>query len=91
MGPLLSWGRAQGVEILYLKLSILGEKGYPDRMILWPDNNIIFVEWKQPGEFPRKLQLARHETLRAMGFDVRVYDDRNVALEEIKSTISATL
>ena len=46
----------------------------PDRLILLPGGRAIFVELKSEGIKPRKLQLIRHEELRALGFKVFVID-----------------
>lgn len=48
--------------------------GMPDRLILLPGGKAIFVELKSEGIKPRKLQLIRHEELRALGFKVFVID-----------------
>lgn len=48
--------------------------GMPDRLILLPGGLAIFVELKSEGIKPRKLQLIRHEELRALGFKVFVID-----------------
>ena len=48
--------------------------GMPDRLILLPEGRVIFVELKSEGIKPRKLQLVRHEELRALGFKVFVID-----------------
>ena len=48
--------------------------GMPDRLILLPGGIAIFVELKSEGINPRKLQLIRHEELRALGFKVFVID-----------------
>lgn len=48
--------------------------GLPDRMCLLPGHKIAFVELKTTGQKPRKIQLAMHRTLRALGFRVEVLD-----------------
>ena len=52
-----------------------GSSGWPDRIVLLPDGKIGFVEVKAPGEKPRKLQVHRHNQLRALGYKVFVLDD----------------
>ena len=54
---------------------ISGTVGWPDRIVLLPDGKIGFVEVKAPGEKPRKLQVHRHDQLRALGYKVFVLDD----------------
>lgn len=52
-----------------------GTAGWPDRIILFPDEKAAFCELKAPGEKPRKLQTHRHGQLRALGFKVYVIDN----------------
>ncbi len=51
-----------------------GLDGIPDRMVLLPDGHMAFVEVKAPGKKPRPLQLARHRTLRRLGYKVYIID-----------------
>lgn len=84
------WADEMGYDVTYLKLTILGQRGWPDRLLLWPMQRALFIEWKAVGESPRPLQEHYHNILRAMGFEVRVYEDDRVALEEVKDLIAAT-
>lgn len=78
-----------GFDCAYLKIQ--AAKGWPDRLLVWGRHdapaNYIWIEWKRPGEKPRPAQLHIHKILRAMGADVRVYDDYRVALEEITEAV----
>lgn len=60
---------------LALKFTSPGFDGVPDRLALLPGGKLAFVEVKAPGKKPRPLQLARHRTLRRLGFKVYVLDD----------------
>ena len=51
-----------------------GTDGMPDRLVLFPEGRIGFVEVKAPGKKPRPLQTARHEMLTCLGFKVYVLD-----------------
>lgn len=51
-----------------------GYDGMPDRIVLFPESRIAFVEVKTPGKTPRPLQTARHKLLRRLGFKVYVLD-----------------
>ena len=79
-----------GVPIYFLKLNVLGMRGWPDRLLFWPYGNLMFIEFKRPGEEPRKLQQWIHKNLRDIGFEVQVHDDAARALESIKAYILAT-
>ena len=72
-----------------LKLVSPGFDGMPDRMALFPDGRLGFVEVKAPGETPRPLQISRHVMLHRMGFKVYVLDDISQIggiIDEIRST-----
>jgi hypothetical protein len=88
---LRAWSTEIGVDIESRKLTVPGERGWPDRMILWEGGNVFFIEFKQPGAKPRALQTYIHEKLRALGFQVEVHDDRNIALDSIKEKVRASL
>lgn len=59
---------------LCLKFVSPGWAGAPDRLCLFPDGKMAFVELKRPGAKPRPLQSARHRQLRKLGFSVYVVD-----------------
>ena len=51
-----------------------GLDGVPDRMVLFPDGKLAFVELKAPGEKMRPLQLLRKRQFEALGFRVYCID-----------------
>lgn len=57
-----------------LKLPAIHNAGLPDRLCLFPDGEVVFVELKAPGKKPRKIQLFIHNKLRGLGFRVEVVD-----------------
>ena len=59
---------------LALKFVSPGMAGVPDRLLLFPEGKIAFVEMKAPGKHPTGLQRLRHEQLRNLGFRVYVID-----------------
>lgn len=48
--------------------------GLPDRLCLFPNGKIVFVEVKTTGQKPRRIQTFVHNRLRALGFRVEVID-----------------
>lgn len=81
-----------GVEALGLiavKLVILGWAGWPDRLVLGPNQFIVFVELKRPGEGPRPSQGYVHKILRRFGFHVIVSDSAPVAIQAIKTAMGS--
>jgi len=74
---------------LALKFVSPGFDGMPDRLVLFPDGKVGFVEVKAPGEKPRPLQISRHILLRKLGFKVYVLDDTEQIggiIDEIRAT-----
>jgi hypothetical protein len=67
-----------------LKLSVLGRRGYPDRLVLYR-GRAWFVELKRPGEEPRPDQERAHRKLARWGFPVTVVDRR----EQVEPLVSA--
>ena len=62
--------KALGHGARCLKFVSPGFSGVPDRIILLPGGNLIFVEMKKPGEKERKRQEYVHGILRKLGFEV---------------------
>ena len=74
---------------LALKLVSPGFDGMPDRMVLFDDGILGFVEVKAPGEKPRPLQVKRMDMLRSMGFKAFVLDGTEKigeVIDEIRAT-----
>ena len=80
---------AKNMGGISIKFVSPGFDGMPDRIVLLPGGHIGFVEVKAMGCKPRPLQLARHEMLRQLGFQVYVLDDAvqiGGILDEIRGT-----
>lgn len=63
-------------------IKLTGLVGIPDRLILLPMGRIFFVEFKQKGKKPRKVQSFVHRRLNDLGFKVYVIDDKD-KMEEV--------
>lgn len=61
--------------------------GLPDRLCLFPNAKIAFVELKTTGEKPRKIQLYIHKKLRKLGFAVYVIDNMQSLINFIDSIV----
>ena len=59
---------------LALKFVSPGYSGVPDRLILMPNGNACFVEFKAPGKKPTPRQERVINKLMAMGYKVEVID-----------------
>lgn len=61
--------------LMSLKLNVAGQRGWPDRLVLLPGGEVVFVELKRPGAKARRLQEHIHKRLAALGFRIAVCDD----------------
>lgn len=50
----------------------LAARGWPDRIYFGPSGQLLLVEFKRPGQKPRKQQAVRHKQLRVLGHPVSV-------------------
>lgn len=75
-------------EVICIKLNLMGNKGLPDRLFLGKGAKILFIEFKKPGEEPRKLQVWWHKLLKRYGFNVSVVDSKEKGKEEINKIFS---
>lgn len=55
-----------------LKLTCPGTAGMPDRMLIFPEGRIYFIEVKKEGQKLKALQHIRLDWLNRMGFNARV-------------------
>lgn len=53
-----------------------GNVGVPDRIVIFPEGNIFFVELKAPGMKPRPNQVQQMRRLSNLGCEVRVIDSK---------------
>jgi VRR-NUC domain len=53
-----------------------GNDGVPDRIVLFPGNQVYFVEVKAPGKKPRPLQTKKIRELQSFGCWVFVIDSK---------------
>ena len=65
------------------KFTSPGKRGVPDRLILKPGGQALFVEMKAPGKPLEPLQVKRGSELRALGFKVYKID----SLDDIQKFI----
>lgn len=74
---------------LAIKLTSPGFDGVPDRLVLFDDGRIGFVELKAPGQKMRPLQEKRKRQLEGLGFLVFCVDGVN-QIEEVLHAIQGT-
>ncbi|KGX84470.1 PDDEXK family nuclease [Pontibacillus litoralis] len=66
-----------------------GNDGVPDRLVIFPGNNIYFVELKAPGKKPRPLQLKQMRDISSFGCEVLVIDSKDGVNEFIQEARGA--
>ncbi|OEH53011.1 nuclease [Oceanobacillus sp. E9] len=53
-----------------------GNDGVPDRIVIFPNNRIFFIELKAPGKKPRPLQVKQLRDLDNLGCKTSVIDTK---------------
>lgn len=68
-----------------LKFTSPGTAGVPDRIVLFKDKHMAFVELKAPGKKLRPIQERRKSQFEALGYKVFVVD----SLDQVPNVIEA--
>ena len=59
--------------------------GLPDRLCLFPNGEVVFVELKTTGRKPSRIQVFMHSKLRFLGFRVEVIDTVKGVIDFVNS------
>jgi hypothetical protein len=86
-GTVLRWCQENGVDFVKMQK----KKHWPDRFVILPCRQIVWIEMKRKGEKPTKGQREIHAYLRAKGHAVEVCDSAASAIESIQRWLGATL
>ena len=70
-----------------LKFTSPGIAGVPDRIVLLPTGDMVFVELKTPGKSLRPLQVKRKEQLENLGFKVYMLDSYTAVDDFIREVL----
>ena len=70
-------------------LKIIGNKGWPDRLLISPQGRMVFIEFKRMGQRPRPLQEYMLERLTNMGVHAVWIDDYTTFHQLMKALASA--
>jgi len=81
------YARSKG--FLTPKINVVGETGWPDRLLIDPDGWCVWVEFKAPGKKPDAIQTYRIEQLTSRRIPVFVIDDEEYGIELINRLDSA--
>jgi hypothetical protein len=81
------WAKARGV--ICLKLNLVGNTGWPDRLYLGPGGTHALIEYKRPGrgKVLERNQPDRHERLARIKQPVGVFDDYDEAITFLESSL----
>lgn len=71
------------------KLNGLGDRDWPDRLVLGPYGYFCLIEFKRPGGKLTPRQHALHWQLKQLGHEVQTFDDWKVARKFVTDQISA--
>ena len=82
--------RAKKLGLPCLKYSNPSVAGYPDRLLVLPDGQVVWVELKSKGRKPTKLQLMRHTELSGLRHSVKVIDNR-AGVDALMDTVALAL
>ena len=66
--------RAEAAGFFVRKVAWPGRRNAPDRVFAHPDRGTVWIEFKRPGEEPRKSQELEHKRMRRAGMEVHVCD-----------------
>ncbi len=67
---------AKNHDIWSWKLTIAGWTGLPDRLFIYPNCRLVFIEFKATGKKATPLQSMVQEKLRRRGFEVHTVDNK---------------
>nr|DAS75639.1 MAG TPA: Nuclease [Caudoviricetes sp.] len=70
------------------KFTSPGNSGVPDRLCLFPNGKIFFVELKSPGKKPRSLQVNQITKITKLGQRVYVLDSKEKVDEVLETELS---
>ena len=76
--------KSSGINCECFKFAPPGITGYPDRLIVLPFGQVLWIEFKRPGEEPRKLQDHRIERLNKLGHKVAVFTRADEAIDWVR-------
>lgn len=72
--------RAERAGYFVRKVQWVGRIGAPDRLFARKDRGQVYIEFKAPGEEPRRSQKEEHKEMRQAGIEVHVCDNVQDAL-----------
>mgnify|MGYP003661949867 CR=1 FL=1 len=75
-------------NVLYIKFSPMGSRGWPDRICIFPGGFHVWLELKRKGKTLRKMQVYRAEQLTDQGAITIWADDADECIEELQDCLT---
>ena len=83
------WCKSKGV--LFIKFTPFGDRGWPDRIAIFPGGFHVWTELKRKGERPRELQRHRMSQLDMQGCVVEWFDSAEDCIAVFEEILEAAL
>ena len=77
-GAVERWAKTN--KIMTRKMNGQGNRSWPDRMYIFPDGKIAFIEFKAPRKKLTELQAIMLDKLHARHVDAEMFDDKRAAI-----------
>ena len=75
-------------NVLFIKFTPMGEKGWMDRIVILPNGKHIWMELKRNGKAPTRLQYHRMKTLYDYNVVALWFDSAEEAIEFLQEELS---
>lgn len=72
---------------LVRKVNGMGFRGWPDRLFIFPNGVVVFIEFKRVGGKLTQLQAQIHRELKELGHHVIVSDNADMALAQVAAIL----
>jgi len=84
----VAWARVH--RFLSVKVHERYQVGWPDRIFIAPNGNIVWMEFKAPGKRPTLLQTRIHRELAARNQRVYTVTTRHEAIQLLQDALDST-
>lgn len=89
--PVIRWSKKMRIYSIRMYFGPGVSRGWPDDLFLIPGGRPVFIEFKAPGKRATKLQLRKIAVLEALGYDVFVFDNSELAIENLQWALDEAL
>jgi hypothetical protein len=82
---------AKKYDIWAWKPTIPGWIGFPDRVFVFPNGQLVFIEFKATGKKPRASQVASQRILATRGFHIYNCDNKHDAIKILQGYLDVAV